>query len=208
MNVTDVQSGGANLPFFEHFAEIIKARPIVSRYICLLGEIGSGKTAALTHLHHWYIDKYSNNSPMPTDIRLYSLSIVYQKLMHMIDVEIPFKDRSNCILLLDALDECKEARASLENTQDNNPRKFMEQLGKDTEGFAWVVVSCRRQFFQSEEFQPAEATVPGGRRDFDSLPHWQELILEPFNRQQVEKFLVKHFGVGQKKKEAVKMVNN
>ena len=74
MNVKDVQSGDKVFPFFEHFAEIIKKRPIVSRYICLLGDIGSGKTAALTHLHQWYIEKYSDNSLMPSYIRLYTLS--------------------------------------------------------------------------------------------------------------------------------------
>ncbi len=208
MNVKDVQSGGKVSPFFEHFAEIIQKRPIVSRYICLLGDIGSGKTAALTHLHQWYIEKYSAKSSMPKDIRLYTLNNGYQNIMNRIGAEIPLKDRSNCILLLDALDECEEARASLENTQENNPRKFMEQLGKDTEEFAWVVVSCRRQFFQSEEFQPGKAGVPGGGGGFGPLPYWQELILEPFNREQVEKFLVKHFGVGEnsKKEEAIKMV--
>ena len=208
MNVKDVQSGGKVFPFFEHFAEIIQKRPIVSSYICLLGDIGSGKTAALTHLHQWYIEKYSAKSSMPKDIRLYTLNNGYQNIMNRIGDEIPLKDRSNCILLLDALDECEEARASLENTQENNPRKFMEQLGKDTEEFAWVVVSCRRQFFQSEEFQPGKAGVPGGGGGFGPLPYWQELILEPFNREQVEKFLVKHFGVGEnsKKEEAIKMV--
>ena len=208
MNVKDVQSGDKVFPFFEHFAEIIKKRPIVSRYICLLGDIGSGKTAALTHLHQWYIDKYSDNSSMPSNIRLYTLSKGYQNIMDRIGAEIPLKDRSNCILLLDALDECEEARASLENTPENNPRKFMEQLGRDTEGFAWVVVSCRRQFFQSDEFQPGKAKVPGGGGGFEKLPYWQELILEPFNREQVERFLVRHFGVGEnpQKNEAIQMV--
>ena len=78
MNVKDVQSGGKVFRFFEHFAEIIQKEPIESRYICLLGDIGSGKTAALTHLHQWYIDKYSAESSMPKDIRLYTLNKGYQ----------------------------------------------------------------------------------------------------------------------------------
>jgi len=208
MNVKDVQSGGKVFPFFEHFAEIIQKRPIKSRYICLLGDIGSGKTATMARLHQWYINEHSAESSMPTDIRLYTLNKGYQKLIARIDAEIPQKDRSNCILLLDALDECEEARASLENTPENNPRKFMEQLGKDTEGFAWVVVSCRRQFFQNEEFQPGKAKVPVGEKGFGSLPYWQELVLEPFNHAQVESFIVKHFEVGENplKNEAIKMV--
>ncbi len=210
MNVKDVQSGDKVFTFFEHFAKIIQKRPIESRYICLLGDIGSGKTAALTRLHQWYIKEHSAESSMPKDIRLYTLNKGYQNLMDRIGSEIPLTDRSNCILLLDALDECEEARDSLENTPENNPRNFMEQLGRDTDGFAWVVVSCRRQFFQNEEFQPGKAKAPGGAGGFAHLPFWQELILEPFNQEQVERFLVKHFGVGEnsKKNEAVKMVYN
>ena len=210
MNVKDVQSGDKVFTFFEHFAKIIQKRPIESRYICLLGDIGSGKTAALTRLHQWYIKEHSAESSMPKDIRLYTLNKGYQNLMDRIGSEIQLKDRSNCILLLDALDECEEARDSLENTPENNPRNFMEHLGRDTDGFAWVVVSCRRQFFQNEEFQPGKAKAPGGAGGFAHLPYWQELILEPFNQEQVERFLVKHFGVGEnsKKNEAVKMVYN
>ena len=208
MDIKDVQSGGKVFSFFEHFAEIVKAKKLKSRYICLLGDIGSGKTAALVHLHQWYIDKYSDKSSMPSHIRLYSLNGDYQKLMDRIDAEIPTQDRSNCILLLDALDECKKAQASLEKESENNPRKFMEKLGKDTEDFEWVVVSCRRQFFQSEEFQPGKAKVPGGVKGFGSLPYWQELILEPFSQKQVESFLDERFGEGQnpQKDEAANIV--
>lgn len=197
MNVTEVQPDNPKktFSFFEHFAEIIQKRAKTSRYICLLGDIGTGKTAALVHLHQWYIEKYSSESSMPSHIRLYTLYNGYQKLLDRIDAEIPTQNRGNCILLLDALDECEEARASLENTQENNPREFMEKLGKDTEGFAWVVVSCRRQFFQSKEFQPGMAKAPGGKRDFGSFPYWQELILEPFNYKQVLKYLYKRFGI-------------
>ena len=208
MIVTDPQSDTPEkgVPFFEYFADLTQRRPIVSRYICLLGGIGYGKTDALVHLRQWYIDEYSDNPSMPKDIRLYTLNKGFQKFLDRINAEIPQKDRSNCILLLDALDECEEARASLENTPENNPSIFMKNLAKATEGFAWVVVSCRQQFFLDEKFYPGGAGVKLG----DFYQRWYQLYLQPFNREQVEKYLAEYFGPEKnpKKDEAVRIVFN
>ena len=195
-------------PFFEHFIEIIQKRPVKSRYICLLGDIGSGKTATLTRLHQWYIDKYSHKSSMPSYIKLYTLNKGYSEFMQRISDEIPKKDRGNCILLLDALDECEEARATLENTPENNPRVFMERLARDTDSFAWVVVSCRKQFFQREELKPKSEEEENPQDDDFFFQNWHRLYLEPFDHEQVEAYLNEHFGIGPNplKEEAQRLV--
>lgn len=192
-NIRDLQSDEPNLirPFFEYFWEIINRKQVESRHICLLGETGSGKTDALVHLYLKYINEYCTQPSAIPNIRLFSMKMGYPKLLKTIKSEIPQKKRRKTILLLDALDECKEARDSLANTPDNNPTLFMKRLAQDTKDFAWVLVSCRNQFFQSEAFYPSETGVEIGKSK--SAPHWHNLHLELFNEAQMENYLIQHF---------------
>lgn len=132
---------------------------------------------------------------MPSQIRLYTMSIGYKNILERLHEEFPKKrDKKNCILLLDALDECNEAQASLKNNASNNPGVFMEKLAVDTQDFAMVVVSCRKQFFMREEFSPDKTSIAVGNPSTpDPFLHWQKLYLAPFNDKQVKKYLAKWF---------------
>ena len=190
-NIRDLQSDNPNQsrPFFGYFLEIINRKQVDSRYICLLGETGSGKTDALVHLYLKYINEYCTQPSVPPNIRLFTMKRGYAELKKTI--KSLKRKRNKTILLLDALDECKEARDSLANTPDNNPTLFMKRLALDTEGFAWVVVSCRNQFFQSEAFYPSSTGVEIGKSK--SVQHWHNLHLELFNQAQIDNYLIQRF---------------
>ena len=172
------------------FMSRIKKNQNKSKYICLMGDTGSGKTDALVHFFIEYVKKHNYNPSMP-QIKLYTMNIGYGELLNKIQEDFPReRDRKNCILLLDALDECKEARGYLVNTQNNNPSTFMEKLSKDTLDFATVVVSCRKQFFMREEFHPDKTGIKIGKPSgSDPFLHWKELHLTPFSDIQVKQYL-------------------
>lgn len=196
MDITiDSEGNGKRLLLNKHLSSIIKKEQIESKYICLLGDTGSGKTDALVHFLIQYINKYSFLPFKPSNIRLYTMNIGYENLMDRIQEDFPQRrDKKNCIILLDALDECKEAQASLKNNSGNNPSVFMEKLAADTQDFATVVVTCRKQFFIREEFNPDKTSIAvGNPSTLDPFLHWQKLYLAPFNDRQVKKYLAKWF---------------
>lgn len=139
------------------------------------------------------------------------MSMGYDYLLKKINEDFPkSSDKKDTILLLDALDECKEAQRSLKNTLNNNPSIFMEKLAHDTKDFANVVVSCRKQFFICEEYGPNKTQILiGNPSSPDPFLHWQKIYLASFNDRQVEKYLSKRFSKynnDPKRKEAYRIV--
>lgn len=192
IDVTDPQhrKPKKRLPLFGHFIEIVKRKKVDDRFICILGDIGSGKTATMFRLFQKFKDEYRSQSSMPPYIKLFTMRMGYEGIKNEID-KIPQEERGDYIFMLDALDECEEARASLRNTPDG-PCQFMDNLAKDTKDFAFVVVSCRKQFFISEE--PDKISIKVGNKYPDPFQHWHKLYIEPFNLFQVLKYLFKKFG--------------
>lgn len=196
MNITlDPEAKGKCYPFSSYLLSLIKKNQPESRYICLLGDSGSGKTDALVHFLIYYINHFLSNPSMPTRINLYTMNVGYEKLWEEIQEDYPtVKDRRKSILLLDALDECKDAQESLVNTFDNNPSLFMQKLADDTKDFALVVVTCRKQFFMREEYLPEKTSVEiGNPLGADPFLHWQKLYLSQLNNRQVRRYLFKQF---------------
>jgi len=191
---TDFEGKGERKPLNTYLLSMIKEEQQESRYTCIMGDTGSGKTDALVH----FLEEYVGSSFFPSEIRLYTLKKGYNKVLEAIQKEYPNEEsRKKCVLLLDALDECEEARKSLENTPDNNPSTFINKLYEDTKNFAWVIVTCRKQFFMREEYLPGKMDVEiGNPQDLDNLfLHWQKLYIAPFSDKQVDEYLLRKFGV-------------
>ena len=110
------------------------------RVFCILGDIGMGKTAALVNFFVDYIQYYRKGNK-PYDIWLYSLADkdVFNKI-NGIEKEV----KGNSILLLDAVDENDEAK------DDNTYDEFIKKLEQAYQDFAFVVTTCRPQFFGDE----------------------------------------------------------
>lgn len=194
----DPEGKGIRYPLFSYLVSIIKKKQNDTRFICLMGDTGTGKTDAMVYLHKNYINtkwktKWTGgiHLSMPSQIRLYTMNVGYENLLKRIKEDYPQnKDRKECILLLDALDECKEARESLVSTDENNPSLFMHKLAKDTEDFAWVIVTCRKQFFMQEEYLPGAVPVEvDNLKEPDPFLHWQKLYIAPFSYEQVNEYL-------------------
>lgn len=143
------------------------------RVFCILGDTGMGKTAALVNLFVDYVNHYRKGN-IPYDIWLFSLGDqdVFEKIKDI-------KDKGNSILLLDAVDENSEAK------DDNDYDKFIKKLEQAYQDFAFVVTTCRPQFFgdESEVFDSTNA-----RRNGFFLK-CKRLDLVPFDDDQVREYL-------------------
>ena len=121
------------------------------RVFCILGDTGMGKTAALVNLFVDYVKHYRKGN-IPYDIWLYSLADqnVFEKINAV-------ENKGKSILLLDAVDENNEAK------DDNTYNDFIKKLELAYQDFAFVVTTCRPQFFgdESEVFDSANVRRNG-----------------------------------------------
>lgn len=152
--------------------------------ICLLGDTGSGKSAALAHLLYDYIHHYPAKSQLPfTHIKLISLRTLredkdFNRINNM-------SDKDQTILLLDALDECPMA-------QDKDGYKSLLKNLKDAySDFARVVITCRPQFFPDNTQQ--SALIPKDIENDTSFLQCENRYLSPFNDTQIDEFLSRKF---------------
>ena len=143
------------------------------KVFCILGDTGMGKTAALVNLFVDYVKHYRKGN-IPYDIWLYSLADqnVFDKIKGI-------KDKGKSILLLDAVDENNEAK------DDNTYNDFIKKLELVYQDFAFVVTTCRPQFFgdESEVFNRTRA-----KRDGFFLK-CKRLDLVQFDKDQVREYL-------------------
>ena len=106
-----------------------------NRYYIVLADSGMGKTTFLFNLFFSYYKKLRRKH----DIKFIPLSInsVFEEIEKI-------EDKQNTILLLDALDENREAI--------NNYKKYMEKLVDETIKFHTIIITCRTQFFSNETY--------------------------------------------------------
>ncbi len=139
---------------------------------CLLGDTGTGKTAALVHLYADYIHNHSAKSPYHIKI----LSLREDKAFEKID---EIQDKKRCILLLDAMDESPMAQNS---TQRSDFDKAINEVCKN---FAFVIITCRPQFFSDDKTESEKVRVQKG---YEWFPYTR-LRLSDFNNIQVQEYL-------------------
>jgi Tfp pilus assembly protein PilF len=151
----------------------VKEGSVKDKVFCILGDTGMGKTAALVNLYVEYINKYKKSN-LPYDIWLFSLcdNEVFDKIRKI-------ENKGKCILLLDAVDENTDAQ------DEKGYKDFISKLEQSYQDFAFVVTTCRPQFFgdETEEFN-----TTGTKRNGFYLP-CKRLHLLPFNEEQVREYL-------------------
>ena len=151
----------------------VKDGSVKEKVFCILGDAGMGKTAALVNLYVEYINKYRKND-LPYDIWLFSLcdNEVFNKIGKI-------ENKGKCILLLDAVDENTDAQ------DEKGYKSFINKLEQSYQDFAFVVTTCRPQFFgdETEEFN-----TTGTKRNGFYLS-CKRLHLLPFNEEQVREYL-------------------
>jgi len=157
----------------------------VNKVFFLLGNAGSGKTAALAHLLIDYINHHSQRT-LPYDIFILSLrpNNIFEKIRN-----IKVEDNKHAILLLDALDENLSVQ---DPKQQKQFLKELEAVYQDPR-FAAIVVSCRNQFFKDASQEPSQTDIPtGGANPY--LQIWR-LELKQFTEAQVWDYIDQRFDI-------------
>lgn len=177
------------VPFFinEAFKESSSGQ-----FFLVLADSGMGKTTFLLKLFHTYLKKPQLKGKR--EIRLIPLANpdCLGKIKEITDPK-------NTILLLDALDENREAM--------NCCNAFFQSLIKETSNFYKIIITCRTHFFPSRNDEPvATGLVNTGKKRKGT-----EIIkkyISPFSDEEVKKYLKKRYFFKRKiQKEAFTIVS-
>lgn len=157
------------------------------RHYLLLGDGGTGKTAALVHLYAKYVQKH------PLTDRITLLSLRGGTEIEDINQLLSKKGKKE-LLLLDALDENQRARKPDEFVQ------FCNELSSVCSQFDHVIITCRPQLFESES-QEADAIQA---RLGEKWSKYNRLRLSDLSERQFETFLGEKYASDPKRLAAAK----
>ena len=158
-----------------------------NQFCIVLADSGMGKTTFLINLYLRYIEQFWG-----ARYRIVLLPLGFPEVDREIE-KIPEQEQRRTILLLDAFDE------DIQAVHDYKTR--LNALVKKTLHFREIVITCRTQFFPTEEEEPKETGVmrfggAGGERIF-----WK-LYISPFNHEDIRTYLRKRFPFTQRAKRA------
>ena len=150
-----------------------------NKYYLILADSGMGKTTFLINL---YI-KYKNKLRTIFEMKPYSIKLIPIWHPNAIDYISKITQPENTILLLDAFDENISAQKNYFKTLKNILLKVSE--------FRIVVMTCRTQFFPSQQEEPHETGyfTAGEKGEF----HFQKLYISVFDNRDVKKYLKNRF---------------
>ena len=157
------------------------------RHYLLLGDAGTGKTAALVHLFAKYVQKH------PFSDRITLLSLRGGREIEDIKQLLAKKGKKE-LLLLDALDENQRAQNPGEFVQ------FCDELSSVCSQFDHVIITCRPQLFESES-QEADAIQSHLGEKWSK---YNRLRLSDLSERQFETFLEKKYASDPKRLAAAK----
>lgn len=163
------------------------AHPTSYKYLILLADSGMGKTTALLnyyvkHLKRWRKPKYS-------------LALVPLSDANADDQINAIENRSNTVLLLDALDEDTLAVVDY--------RERLRLLLSATSAFRAVVISCRTQFFSKDEEIPKQTgqlKVSARAAGEEAEYCFHKIYLSPFSDKQVNRYISRRYPFWRRKR--------
>ena len=147
-------------------------------YVLLLADSGMGKTSFCIAYRDHLLAKHPKQA-------VAVISLAHPESDRHI---ARLKNKSSCIILLDALDEDASAM--------ENGRKRLEALLEATIDFQAVLVTCRSQFFADDHTIPVETPIRKlaprsiGQNQNATL---KRFYLSPFDGSQVKRYIDKHF---------------
>jgi hypothetical protein len=153
-----------------------------NKYYLVLADTGMGKTTFLINLYL----KYKNQWKLfPGFTPSYDIALFPLGDPDVLDAIEKIQNKRNTILLLDAFDEDVEAL-------DNHKARMHKILTRLRE-FHTIVITCRTQFFPSEDEEPHKAGVFGFGEDGE---YWfQKLYLSVFDNSDVKRYLRLRFSL-------------
>lgn len=161
--------------FMNHVFPIKKEK---NKFYLILAESGIGKTAFMINLYIQYKKLFSFFNTDQHEIKLFPLG--YHNILNTIQ-EIQNKNKT--ILLLDAFDEDV-------NAIKNYKERLHELLGV-IDKFYITIISCRLQFFESNEDEPLKTKVFSGGDSGEYI--FQKIYLSNFDDKYVKKYINKKF---------------
>lgn len=176
----------------DHFLDkVLVEENTTNRFFCILAGAGMGKTTWTVNLVTSYIYRYKE-STYPYEIVLISLAHKdFSDKVNQVD------KKGNTILILDALDENADA--------SNNLDSFMRNLEHIIQGFRFVILTSRTQFFPSEEAEPYKTgmlKLSGDKGNFV----FHKMYISPFSQEDVTAFLKKKYRKRKRRKSAESIV--
>lgn len=156
-----------------------------NKYYLILADTGMGKTTFLINLYISYKNQWNLFGTPKYDIKLFPLGSS-ETFTAIKKIEKP----ENTILLLDAFDEDVKAL--------HNYNERMKELLAIVKDFREIVITCRTQFFPSEEEEPHKT----GYFTFGEHGQYQfqKLYVSVFQDADIKKYLGKRFPIYQWKK--------
>lgn len=154
------------------------------KHVLLLADSGMGKTSFL--LHYYARNRKQRQS------RRYRIALIPLGRPGVESKIGEIRDKRETILFLDAFDEDTAA------IKDRRAR--LDDLMRLCSDFKRIVVSCRTQFFSSDEEIPRETGVArvGPRRAGEGrIYQFYKLYLAPFSDKQVRRYINSHFPIWQ-----------
>lgn len=149
-------------------------------YTLILADTGMGKTSFCIAYREHLLETRPDQ-----DVAV--ISLAHPDALR--DIE-RIKNKSECVILLDALDEDKEAIIDV--------RKRLETILTASIDFQAVIITCRSQFFADDHAIPVETPIRKlapraiGQNSVASL---KRFYLSPFDKQQVKTYINRHFPI-------------
>lgn len=164
------------------------------RYYLILADSGMGKTTFMINLYLAYKKQW----PWKKKYEIKLLPLAHPRTFEVID---KLQNQENTILLLDALDE--------DNGAVKNYQERLEQIIDKTWKFRVIIITCRTQFFPSEQKEPSK--VGYFRHGPDGGSHYfRKQYISVFDDDDIRSYLWKQFGAlhWKKRKKAWHLVHN
>lgn len=155
------------------------------KYYLVLADSGMGKTTFMLRLYR----KCLFNRSLQKQFKTKLIPLSQDNCIQIIEKT---SDQENTILLLDALDENRDAIKDYES--------FLEELLRVTEGFNKIVITCRTQFFPNRATEPSET----GRIRIGRGKKKEEIVkkyISPFSDEEVKLYLKKQYKFHKRKQQ-------
>lgn len=158
-----------------------------NRHLLLLADSGMGKTS-------FVLNYYARNQILSPKKR-HRLAVIPLGIANADEYILKIENKNDTILFLDAFDEDIKAI--------DDHRERLLDLMSHCRDFKRVLITCRTQFFPSDEEIPVETGIAriGPRRAGEKgVYEFWKLYLSPMNDNHVKKFLKKRYSIWQLKK--------
>jgi len=163
------------------------------KFFMILADSGMGKTTFMINLFLHYAKSLESKS---FNIKLFPLG--NPNILEEIK-KIPETSYDKTVLLLDALDE--------DNIAIKDYQARLREILEVTQNFREIVITCRTQFFPTEEEEPKETGVLSFQNNNKEYI-FRKLYISPFDKQDIKKYLGKRYSFfhWKKRKKAQKIV--